>query len=98
MTRDIALSCNGAGGDVIRQGLQLVPRTAHRRSADMIRLTDKSFRYTTSSDSTLKKKFAQVMRQQRAASRSHTAAEALAEHSVLPMMVRPTGTKASPPF
>ena len=60
----------------------------------MIRLTDKSFRYTPSFDTNLKKKFAQVMRQQRAATRSQTAADARAEHSVLPMMVRRTGTKA----
>jgi hypothetical protein len=60
----------------------------------MIRLTDKSFRYTPSFDTNLKKKFAQVMRQQRAASRSHASADARVEHSVLPMMVRRTGTKA----
>lgn len=34
----------------------------------MIRLTDKSFRYTPSFDTDLKKKFAQIARQQRAAS------------------------------
>ena len=60
----------------------------------MIRLTDKSFRYTPSFDTNLKKKFAQVMRQQRAASRSQAAADVRSEHSVLPMMVRRTGTKS----
>lgn len=60
----------------------------------MIRLTDKSFRYTPSFDTNLKKKFAQVMRQQRAASRSDASAEARGEHSVLPMLVRRTGTKS----
>ena len=61
----------------------------------MIRLTDKSFRYTPSFDTNLKKKFAQVMRQQRAASRSQAAADARVEHSVLPMMARRTGTTKS---
>ena len=60
----------------------------------MIRLTDKSFRYTPSFDTNLKKKFAQVMRQQRAASRSPVSAEARTEHSVLPMVMRRTGTKS----
>ena len=59
----------------------------------MTRLTDKSFRYTPSFDTNLKKKFAQVVRQQRAAARSQ-ASGARAEHSVLPMMVRRTGTNS----
>ena len=60
----------------------------------MTRVTDKSFRYTPSFDTNLKKKFAQVMRQQRAAARGQAATEARAEHSVFPMMVRRTGTKS----
>ena len=60
----------------------------------MTRLTDKSFRYTPSFDTNLKKRFAQVMRQQRAASRSQVAADVRAEHSVLPMVARRAGTKS----
>jgi hypothetical protein len=58
----------------------------------MNRLTDKSFQYTPSFDTNLKKKFAQIIRQQRAAERRSHSAEARLEHSVLPMMARRTGT------
>jgi len=60
----------------------------------MIRLTDKSFRYTPSFDTNLKKKFAQIARQQRSAAARSRAADARTEHSVLPMVVRRTGTKS----
>lgn len=59
----------------------------------MIRLTDKSFRYTPSFDTDLKKKFAQIARQQRAAATRSQAADARGEHAVLPMVARRTGTK-----
>lgn len=60
----------------------------------MNRLTDKSFRYTPSFDTNLKKRFAQIIRQQRAAERGKPLAEAKLEHSVLPMLARRTaGTK-----
>ena len=59
----------------------------------MNRLTDKSFHYTPSFDTNLKKKFAQIMRQQRAAERQQ-AEDARQEHSVLPMVARRTGTKS----
>jgi hypothetical protein len=59
----------------------------------MVRLTDKTFRYTPSFDTNLKKKFAQVVRQQRAAARRRPAG-ASEEHSVLPLVARRTGTNA----
>ena len=58
----------------------------------MNRLTDKSFRYTPSFDTNLKKKFAQIIRQQRATERRTRTTEARLEHSVLPMVTRRTGT------
>ena len=60
----------------------------------MNRVTDKSFRYTPSFDTNLKKKFAQIVRQQRAAERSSRKVEARLEHSVLPMVARRTGTNS----
>jgi hypothetical protein len=60
----------------------------------MIRLTDKSFRYTPSFDTNLKKKFAQIARQQRAAVSRSRATDARAEHAVLPMVARRAGTKS----
>ena len=59
----------------------------------MNRVTDKSFRYTPSFDTNLKKKFAQIARQQRAAERERST-DVRAEHSVLPMVVRRTGTNS----
>lgn len=60
----------------------------------MNRLTDKSFHYTPSFDTNLKKKFAQIMRQQRAAEREQQAEEARQEHAVLPLVARRTGTNS----
>ena len=61
---------------------------------DMNRVTDKSFRYTPSFDTNLKKKFAQIIRQQRASERRSRSAESRLEHAVLPMVARRTGTNS----
>ncbi len=59
----------------------------------MIKVTDKTFRYTPSFDTNLKKKFAQIARQQRAATRCQ-GTEAGADHSVVPMVARRTAGKS----
>ena len=60
----------------------------------MNRPTDKSFQYTPSFDTNLKEKFAQIVRQQRAAGRRSHSTDARLDHSVLPMVARRTGTKS----
>jgi len=53
----------------------------------MIRITDKSFRYTASFDTDLRKKFRNIERQRRAAARSTRVSAAAMVGSVVPIVV-----------
>lgn len=59
----------------------------------MIGITDKSFRYTPSFDTDLKKKFRKMARQQRAAE-ARKASDAATGNSVLTMVARRSATKS----
>jgi hypothetical protein len=61
---------------------------------NMIRITDKSFRYTTSFNTDLRKKFRQLEQEGRAAAASGNAPEATRVNSVVPMIARRSVSKA----
>jgi len=56
----------------------------------MLKITDKSFQYTPSFDTDLKKKFRKIAAERRAAEveARKAAAEAAVQHSVVPMVAR----------
>jgi hypothetical protein len=58
------------------------------KGVNMIRITDKSFRYTPSFNTDLKKKFRKIAQDMRAAAASSKAAEAVSVNSVVPMIAR----------
>lgn len=60
----------------------------------MIRITDKLFRYTTSFNTDLAKKFRKIAQKQRAAAASGKVAEPASVISVLPMIARRSVPKA----
>ena len=60
----------------------------------MIRITDKSFRYTASFNTDLKKKFRKMERDRHAAEASSKVAEAAIVSSVVPMVTRRSVPKA----
>jgi len=60
----------------------------------MIRITDKSFRYTSSFNTDLKKKFRKLEQQTRAAEASSKASEAAMLNCVVPMVARRSVPKA----
>ena len=54
----------------------------------MIKITDKAFRYTTSFNTDLRKKFRKLAQEQRAAAASSTVSEAAMTHSVVSIAAR----------
>jgi hypothetical protein len=54
----------------------------------MIRVTDKSFRYTSSYDTDIKKRFRKMALAERAAATSSNTREAATFNSVVPMLAR----------
>lgn len=54
----------------------------------MISITDKSFRYTTSFNTDLRKKFRKLAQEMRAAAASSKVSEAAMGNSVVPMVAR----------
>lgn len=54
----------------------------------MIRITDKSFRYTNSFNTDLRKKFRKLEQERRAAAAPSSAPEAVMSNSVVPMVAR----------
>ena len=62
----------------------------HRHGATMIKITDRSFQYTPSFDTDLKKKFRKIVAERRAAEAEarKEAAEAVPVHSVVTMVQR----------
>jgi hypothetical protein len=64
------------------------------KGVNMIRITDKSFRYTTSFNTDLKKKFRKMEQQMRAAAASSKVSEAAIVSSVVPMVARRSVPKA----
>ena len=60
----------------------------------MIRITDKSFRYTTSFNTDLRKKFRKLEQDRRAAEASSNLAEGVMVSSVVPMVARRSAPKA----
>ncbi len=60
----------------------------------MIRITDKSFRYTTSFNTDLRKKFRKLEQDRRATAASDKVAEAAMVNSVVPMVPRRSVPKA----
>ena len=60
----------------------------------MIRITDKSFRYTASFNTDLRKKFRKMEQDRRAAAASSKVSEAAMFASVVPMVARRSAPKA----
>lgn len=60
----------------------------------MIRITDKSFRYTPSFNTDLRKKFRKMEQERRAAEASRRISEVGAGNTVVPMVVRCGAQKA----
>ncbi|MBI4290226.1 MAG: hypothetical protein HY661_01945 [Betaproteobacteria bacterium] len=60
----------------------------------MIRITDKSFRYTTSFNTDLGKKFRKIAQEKRAAEASKKISEAAVVNCVVPIVARRSAPKA----
>jgi hypothetical protein len=60
----------------------------------MVRITDKAFRYTTSFNTDLKKKFRKLEQERRVATASSKDAEAATNYTVVPMVARRNTLKA----
>ena len=59
----------------------------------MLKITDKSFRYTPSFNTDLRKKFRKLEQERRAAEAQSRDAEGAVSHSVVPMLARRSLTK-----
>ena len=59
----------------------------------MLKITDKSFRYTPSFNTDLRKKFRKLEQERRAAEARKTDSDAAMGHSVVPMLGRRSSTK-----
>jgi len=64
------------------------------KGVNMIRITDKSFRYTTSFNTDLKKKFRKMAQEMRAVAASSKVSEAAIVSTVVPMVARRSVPKA----
>jgi hypothetical protein len=67
----------------------------HLKGLNMLSITDKSFRYTNSFNTDLRKKFRQLAQEKRAAAAGAKAAEAAMAGSVVPLVARRSGPKGS---
>jgi hypothetical protein len=70
------------------EGTESIGAIRMMKGVNMIRITDKSFRYTPSFNTDLKKKFRKIAQDMRAAAASSKAAEAVVVNSVVPMIAR----------
>jgi hypothetical protein len=61
----------------------------------MLKITDKSFRYTPSFNTDLRKKFRKLEQERRAAEAHSNVSDAAMDHSVVPMLGRRSLTKSS---
>ena len=64
------------------------------KGVNMIRITDKSFRYTSSFSTGLRRKFRKMEQERRAAKASSRASDVAIVNSVVPMAVRRSVQKA----
>jgi hypothetical protein len=64
------------------------------KGVNMIRITDKAFRYTTSYNTDLRKKFRKLEQDARAAAESSKVSEVAMVNSVVPMVARRSMSKA----